>query len=165
MHTLRKKCTCTCACVPMQRCGSFFAMKALLRTYLGSCASIVQAVVCRPPCLLSRQNQSTNAVRSRNPSKSTLAHDVVTDALLHKYHWIIHAGAGLIQFVYGSHSRLAACSLHQKIYFSSLSSFRASFQCVSSPSFPSLSLRLRRSPEIQKFPLSNHHLPIFVSVI
>jgi len=28
--------------------------------------------------------------------------------VLHKHHLIIHVGAGLIQFVYGSHSRLAA---------------------------------------------------------
>jgi len=29
MHTLRKKCTCTRACAPMQRCRSFFAIKAI----------------------------------------------------------------------------------------------------------------------------------------
>ena len=48
----------------------------LLQTYVESCASIVQAVVCRPllPCvLLSRPNPSHDAVWSRNPSKSTLA--------------------------------------------------------------------------------------------
>jgi len=28
--------------------------------------------------------------------------------VLHKHHLIIRVGAGLIQFVYGSHSRLAA---------------------------------------------------------
>jgi len=46
----------------------------LLRTYLESCASIVQAVVCRPllpPLLLSRPNPSPDAVRSRNPYKFT----------------------------------------------------------------------------------------------
>jgi len=57
----------------------------LLRTYLESCASIVQTVVCRPlllPLLLSRPNLSPDAVRSRNPSKSTLAHDAVAAAVL-----------------------------------------------------------------------------------
>jgi len=48
MHTLRKKCICARACAHMQRCRSFSTMK-LLRTYLESCASIVQAVFCRPP--------------------------------------------------------------------------------------------------------------------
>ena len=77
----------------------------LLRTYLASdsCASIGQAVVCRPPCLLSRQSRSPDAVRSRNPSKSTRAHDAVTAAVSHKHH-SFRVGAGLIQFVYGSHS-------------------------------------------------------------
>jgi len=45
-------------------------------------------------------------VRSRNPSKSTLAHDAVATAVLHKHHPIIHVGAGLIQFVYRSHLHL-----------------------------------------------------------
>jgi len=65
----------------------------LLQTYLESCASIVQAVV----LLLSRRNQSPNAVLSKNPSKSTLAHDAVTTAVSHKHHSIIRVGAGLIQ--------------------------------------------------------------------
>jgi len=78
----------------------------LLRTYLESCASIVQAVVCRPlllPLLLSRPNPSPDAVCSRNPSKSTLAHDAVASAVSHT----IRVSAGLVQIVYGSHSRLA----------------------------------------------------------
>jgi len=82
----------------------------LLRTYLESCASIVQAAVCRPllpPLLQSRLNPSPDAVRSRNPSKSTLAHDAVAAAVLHKHHSIICVGAGLIQFVNGLHSHLA----------------------------------------------------------
>ena len=76
----------------------------LLRTYIDSCASIVQAVVCRPP-LLSRPNQSSDAVRSRNPFKSQLARDAVATAVSHKHHLIICVGAGLIQFVCGSHSK------------------------------------------------------------
>ena len=46
-----------------------------------------------------------DVVRSKNPSKSILAHDVVASALSHKHHLIIRVGAGLIQFVYGSHSK------------------------------------------------------------
>ena len=92
----------------------------LLRTYLESCASIVQAVVCRPllpPVLLSRPNPSPDAVRSRNPSKSTLAHDVVAALVFHKHHSIVHVGTGLIQFVYGSHSCLAADLILHKVLF------------------------------------------------
>jgi len=78
----------------------------VFRTYLESCASIVQAVVCRPPSCC-RRNRLPDAVRSRNPSKSTLAQaqDAVTAAVSHKHHSIICIGAGLIQFVYGSHSK------------------------------------------------------------
>jgi len=62
---------------------------------------------CRPPFLLSRLYQSPDAVCWRNPSKSTLAHHAVAAAVSHKHHLIIRVGAGLIQFVYKSHSRLA----------------------------------------------------------
>ena len=83
----------------------------LLRTYFEACASIAQAVICRPPSCrldLARPPPSPDAIRSRNPSKSTLAHDAVAAAVLHKHHLIIRVGAGLIQFVYGSCSHLAA---------------------------------------------------------
>jgi len=63
----------------------------LLRTYLKSRVSIVQAVVCRPllpPLLLSRPD----AVRSRILSKSTLAHDAVATAVSHKHYSIIRVG-------------------------------------------------------------------------
>ena len=52
-------------------------------------------------------NPLRSAVRSRNPSKSTLAHDAVATAVFHKHHPIIRVGAGLIQFVYRSHLHLA----------------------------------------------------------
>ena len=100
----------------------------LLRTYLESCASIVQAVACRPlvpPLLLSRPKPSPDAVRSRNPSKPTLDHDAVAAAVSHKYHSIICVGAGLIQFVYGSHSRLATGVTSWRIHFWPF--FRASY--------------------------------------
>jgi len=61
---------------------------------------------------------------TKNPSKSTLAHDTVAAAVLHKHHPIIHVGAGLIQFVYGSHSRWATGVTSSKILF--LLSFDAS---------------------------------------
>jgi len=77
----------------------------LLRTHLESCASIVQAVIYRPLSSLSRPNQSSDAVRSRNPFKSQLARDAVATAVSHKHHLIICVGAGLIQFVCGSHSK------------------------------------------------------------
>ena len=58
----------------------------------------------RPPA---GSNPSPDAVRFKNPSKSTLAHDAVAAAVLHKHHPIIIVGAGLIQFVYGLRSHLA----------------------------------------------------------
>jgi len=59
-----------------------------------------------------------DAVRLRNPSKSTLAHDAVAAVVLHKHHSIIRVGAVLIQFVYGSHSRMAADLTLDKNLFS-----------------------------------------------
>jgi len=38
MHTLRKKCTCTRACAPMQRCWSFFAMETITKSVILSLA-------------------------------------------------------------------------------------------------------------------------------
>jgi len=90
----------------------------LLRTYRQSCASIVQAVVSCSLLILSRPNPSPDAVRSRNVSKSTLAHDAVAAAALYTHHVIIRVGAGLLQFVYGSHSRLAADLIPIKILLS-----------------------------------------------
>jgi len=57
----------------------------------------------QPSMLLSRQNQSPDAVRSSNPSKSTIALDAVAAAVSHKHHSIIRVGAGLTQFVYVLH--------------------------------------------------------------
>jgi len=59
-----------------------------------------------------------DVVRSRNPSKSTLAHDAVAIAVLHKHHPIIRVGAGLIQFVYRSHLRLATEATRNRNAFS-----------------------------------------------
>ena len=99
-----KKCIWTHVCAPIQLCSSFFAMEAIanlswvLREHRAGC--------CLLPGPLAG-NLLRDAVRSRNPSKSTLAHDAVATAVLHKHHLIIRVGAGLIQFVYRSHLRLA----------------------------------------------------------
>ena len=103
-HTPRKKCTCTYAL--MQRCRNFFAMETIANMSL---VLREHRAGRRLPTalLLSRSNQSPDAVRSslRNPSKSTLAHDAVSAAVSQKHNLIICVGAGLIQFVYGSHSK------------------------------------------------------------
>jgi len=92
-------CICAAASLPWK----------LLRTYLESCANIVQVVVsARPPAPSSSRPPSCQPVRIINPSKPALAHDVVAAVVLHKYHPINCVCAGLIQFVYGSHSRMAA---------------------------------------------------------
>jgi len=120
-HTPRKKCTCTRACAPMQRCRNFFAMEAIANFswVLREHRAGYRLLPAQPPAqLLSRPNPSPDAVRSRSPSKSTLAHDVVTAAVSHKHHSIIRVGAGLSQFVYGSHSRLATDLILHKVLFS-----------------------------------------------
>jgi len=76
-------------------------------------ANIVQAVVtAHPPAPSSSRPPScwpvVRHVRLRNPIQSTLPHDAVAAVVLYKHHLIIRVGGGLIQFVYGSHSRLAA---------------------------------------------------------
>jgi len=119
MHTLRKN---AYGLVHARLCNDAedSSPLKLLRTYLESCASIVQTVVCRPllpPLLLSRPNPLPDAVRSRNPSKSTLAHDVVAAAVSHKHHSIIRVGANPIQFIYGSHSRVATGVTSSRILF------------------------------------------------
>jgi hypothetical protein len=95
----------------------------VLRIYLESCANIEQAVVsAHPPAPSSSRQPScwpvARHVRLRNPIKSTLAHDAVAAVVLHKHHLIIRVGAGLIEFVYGSHSRLAADLTLDKNLFS-----------------------------------------------
>ena len=66
-------------------------------------------------------NPLRDVVRSRNPSKCTLAHDAVATAVLHKHHPIIRVGAGLIQFVYKSHLRLATEASRNRNAFSPFS--------------------------------------------
>ena len=63
-------------------------------------------------------NPLHDVVRSRNLSKSTLAHDAVATAVLHEHHLIICVGAGLIQFVYWSHLRLSTETTRNRNAFS-----------------------------------------------
>ena len=84
--------------------GSYFELSSILSLARSSCRLLFTA---RPTARPLASNPLRDAVRSRNPSKSTLAHDTVATAVLHKHHLIIRVGAGLIQFVYRSHLRLA----------------------------------------------------------
>ena len=72
----------------------------------------------RPPACPLACNPLRDAVRSRNPSKSTLAHDAVATAVLHKHHPFIRVGAGLIHFLYRSHLRLALETTRNRNAFS-----------------------------------------------
>jgi len=93
-----QKCTCTCACAPMQWCRSFFAMKAFAN---------VSWVLCehRAGCRLPTALIALSTLFARNPSKSMLTHIAIAAAMSHKHHSIIRVSAGLIEFVYGSHSK------------------------------------------------------------
>jgi len=99
----------------------------LLQTYLESLARISCRLLftARPAARPPAGNLLPDAVRFKHPSKSTLAHDAVAAAVLHKHHAIIRVGAGLIQFVYGSHSHLAMWVTSSRILFPPF--FRASF--------------------------------------
>jgi len=114
---------------PMQWCRSVFAIKAVANL---SWVLHEHRAVClfSPALLLARRNQSSDAVLSKNPSKSTPAHDAVAAAVLHKHHLIIHVGAGLIQFVsgYWSLSRLATEVTRHRKAFSPF--FARVFDCV-----------------------------------
>jgi len=87
-------------------------MLSLVRT---SCRLLFTA---RPTARPLAGNPLRDVVTSRNPSESTLAHDAVGTAVLHKHHPIICAGAGLIQFVYRSHLRLATEATRNRNAFS-----------------------------------------------
>jgi len=86
-------------------------------------------------------------VRLRNPIKSTIAHDAVAAVVLHKPHLIIRVGAGLIQFVYGSHLRLAAdLTLDKNLFFLP---FSRAFPAVLG--FVWTNLRIHRHPVYKAF--------------
>jgi len=111
-----QKCIWTRACAHMPRYRSFFAMEAIANLYW--VLREHRAGYCLPPALLpARPNQSPDAVRSRNPSKSTLAHDAVAAAVLHKHYSIICVGAGLIQFLHGFHSHLSRVTSSRNLFW------------------------------------------------
>jgi len=98
----------TRACASAQRCSSFLAMEAIanLSWVLSqhragchfrppSCPFVEPAALLLARCL---------TCSLRNTYKPTLAHDAVAAVVLHTHHLITRVGAGLIQFVYGSHS-------------------------------------------------------------
>jgi len=82
------------------------------------CAGCHLPLTLLPPALRLAIRQLT--LFAENPSKSTLAHDVVAAAVLHKHHLIIRVGAGLIQFVYGSHSHWATGVTSSKILYTAI---------------------------------------------
>jgi len=112
----------TRACAPVQRCSSFLAMEAIanlswvLREHRAGCRFRPPSCPFVEPAALLLARWPTCSLR--NPSKSTLAHDAVAAVVLHEHHLIIRVGAGLIQFVYGSHSRMAADLTLDKNLFS-----------------------------------------------
>ena len=118
---LHNSCMCAGATVQQLPCHGGYCelILSLARTW---CTLSFPSTLLHPPAPSSSRPPScwpvARHVRLRNPIKSTLAHDAVAAVELHKHHLIIRVGAGLIQFVYGSHSRLAAdLTLSTKIYF------------------------------------------------
>ena len=104
MQTLRKNAYGLVHVHLCKRCSIFFVMEAIailswvLRKHHAGCRL--------PPALLPARPHPTPSVARRcslkkSVSKSTLAHDAVVAAVLHKYHPIMRVGAGHIQFVYG----------------------------------------------------------------
>jgi len=78
----------------------------LFRIYFESCGSIVQAVVYHPPCYCLDESSRPTLFAQEIRPKSTLTHDAVAAAVLHKHHSIIRGSAGLIQFVNCLHPKL-----------------------------------------------------------
>jgi len=122
----------TCKCMPtlckkmhMDSCMRAYSTVQQLLCHGGYCELILS--LARTSCRLLFTAHPTarplagnplRDVRARNPSKSTLAHDAVGTAVLHKHHPIIRVGAGLIQFVYRSHLRLATEATRNRNAFS-----------------------------------------------
>ena len=115
-HTTTNTDTPTHAC----QCNGPVSATSLPWKLLQPILSLVQAsyrlLFAARPSAVSTLRRPTTA-RSRQQSKSTLAHDTVATALLYKHHPIIHVGSGPIQLVYASHSQLDAEFNHDKILF------------------------------------------------
>ena len=136
----------TCKCIPalcikmhMDLCMRSYSTVQQLLCHGGYCELILSLArtscrllfTARPTARPLAGNPLRDVVRSRNPSKSTLAHDAVATAVLQKHHPIICVGAGLIQFVYRSHLRLATEATRNKKCIFAI--FRASYfypRCV-----------------------------------
>ena len=109
MHTciyilLHNSCMRACTTVQQLPChGSYCELILSLARTSCRLSCTARPPADRPPA----GNLSPDPVRFKNPSTSTLAHDAVAAAVLHTHHPIIRIDAGLIQFVYGLHSRLA----------------------------------------------------------
>jgi len=73
---------------------------ALLAVRLTTDGARLPPALAAPPAVSAKP--VSDAVRSRNPSKSTLTLDAVAAAVSHKHHSIIRVCAGLIQLVYWS---------------------------------------------------------------
>ena len=122
----------TCKCMPtlcrkmhMDSCMRAYSTVQQLLCHGGYCELILS--LAQTSCRLLFTARTTarplagnplRNVRSRNPSNSTLAHDAVGTAVLHKHHPIIRVGAGLIQFVYRSILRLATEATRNRNAFS-----------------------------------------------
>ena len=134
----------TCKCMPtlckkvhMDSCMRAYSTVQQLLCHGGYCELILSLArtscrllfTARPTVHPLVGNPLRDVVRSRNPSKSTLAHEAVATAVLHKHHPIIHIGTGLIQFVYRSHLRLAMEATRNRNIFSP---FFARVFCASS---------------------------------
>jgi len=134
MHTLRKKCICTRACAHMQQCRRFFDMEAIanltwvLREHRTGCSSLlalaahpvvsIKAVARRRRPTLFAQKSVQIHSNSWRDRRCGVAQWSFAAAVLYKHHLIVCIGAGLIQFVYGSHSHLAADLIPTKFLFS-----------------------------------------------
>jgi len=123
----------TCKCMPtlckkmhMDSCMRAYTTVQQLLRHGGYCELILSLTrkscrllfTARPTARPLAGNPLHDVVRSRNPSKSTLAHDTVATVVLHKHHPIIRVDAGLIQFVYRSHLRLATEATRNRNTFS-----------------------------------------------
>jgi len=123
----------TCKCMPtlckkmhMDSCMCAYSTVKQLLCHGGYCELILSLAqtscrllfTARPTARPLAGNPLRDVVRSRNPSKSTQAHDAVATAVLHEHHTIIHVGAGLIQFVFRSHLCWATKAIRNRNAFS-----------------------------------------------
>jgi len=145
-HTRRQKCACIYRCAPMQLCSNFFA-KETIANYFESCASIVQAVVCRIlTCCLDAIGCPQTV---RKESKSSLAHDAVAADLSHNHPLIIHVGVGPISWsMVRTHAWLWSSCITKFYFRHFFVGFRKDICVISSAALPSTS---HSSPSLLSF--------------